>query len=297
MGGIVDAIFGGNDAPSMPATDPNVGAAATANAKVAADSLAFNKQMYEENKPRQAELDALSRKYVAAATQSQEQNAEYAKGYHDRMTSTFYPIEDTLAAEASTAGGAADQEKQAGLARGDVIQANQNGLGQMTRTAESYGINPNSGRFMSNLSDQTIANAAIEAGAMNHARDAAKQLGWSKKADVASMGRGLASNQATSAGIALQSGNAGMGYAQAPISSALGIQQAGNQGFNTAISGYNSQGQLGLGATNAQMQGWGKQLDANAAESAGMGNMLGTLGSAALSYAGTAAGSAALAGF
>jgi hypothetical protein len=68
--------------------------------------------------------------------------------------------------------------------------------------------------------------------------------GHALKTDAAAALSGLPANAATQAGLALSSGNSSVGNAQIPLNVAMqGIGMMG-QGFNTAIAGNNSAGNL-----------------------------------------------------
>ena len=257
-----------------PKPDPNIGAAAASSAQVAADALAWNKQIYEQELPAQQVQMELAKQFMQSSIDSQKANDALSQQYAERMKNTFYPVEDSMVAEAQAAGGADDQEQYAQFARGDNAAAAAQQNAQNARTMQSFGINPNSGRYAGMLRDQGIANAAIQANAMNQARQNARQLGWAKKSDVANIGRNLPSSQATSAQVALGAANTGLNASSAPIQSQVATQGAMNQGFGTGLQGYNQQGQLGLGSYNGQLQGYNMQNEM-------LGSMLGMGGSVA----------------
>ena len=130
-----------------PAPDPNVGLAAQQNAEVAREVLAFNKQVYEEGKPRQAEYAKLVDEIVNQQMELGAKSAELSQDYTDYMKGTFRPIEQALADEAATAGDAADQEKLAGEAGVDVATSFEAGRGAQLRDMGRVGTNPNSGKL------------------------------------------------------------------------------------------------------------------------------------------------------
>lgn len=248
-------------APKAPKPDPNIGAAAASSAQVANDTLAWNKQMYEDQKPILKAQNELAQQFAQSALASNKQNDDLSAAYAKRMQDTFYPVQDSMVAQASTAGGAQDQEQYANQARGDNAIAQQNQNQQNLRTSQSYGINPNSGQYQGMLQQQGISNAAVEANAMNQARINARNLGWAKQSDAVAMGQGLPGNQATSSQMALSAANSGNASAMAPIQGSVSAQGAQNQGRGTALQGYNQQGQLGLGSYQGQLQGYQTQMD------------------------------------
>jgi len=264
------------DSPSPPAPDPNIGLAAQQNAEVAKELLAFNKQVYEGNKPRQAALDELAKKVVNQQLGQSEQNAALAQDYADYMKGTFRPIEKSLAAVAETAGGAADQERLAAEAGADVSQAFEAGRGAQTRDLARMGLNPNSGAFVGADTVSRMGEAATRAKAMNDARTNAKNIGWAKKMDVASVGRNLPSSQATSSSLATSGGSAAMGSAAAPMTTTNQNAAQMNAGYAGTVNANNAAGNLYLGQYNAQMTSYNAQQQADAAKWAGIGSLAGT---------------------
>lgn len=183
----------------------------------------------------------------------------------------LYRDSDLAARESAARDAAADiQSRFAGANAGQRLE-----LARM-------GVSPDSGRYASMASSNAAMEAAASAAAMNQARTAAKQLGWAKRMDSAALGRGLPGNQATSTGLALQ----GIGGAQnsALIPSNLAAQQSqlANQGASTVAGMYGQMGQLGVQNYNAQLGAWSAAQQASAAESAGFGSFLGSLGAAAI---------------
>lgn len=175
------------------------------------------------------------------------------------------------------------QEQQAGRARQDVAQQfDQRGL-QLQRQLASFGVDPTSGRFASQMNSNNVMQAASEAQAMNQARQAAKQLGWAKRMDAVSLGRGLPGSQATSVGQALQAGQAGLS-GQSSISGMY--QNAGSQFMSGLGQAGSSFGQLGnLGIQNSQLQQNAVNMN-NQASGALTGALIGGLSQAGAAYLG-----------
>lgn len=284
------AVLGGafSDTPTIPGADPNVGAAAQANAAISKEALDFNKQVYEENKPRQAMIDEYGKKVADASLASMDSSTALAKDYADYMKGTFRPVEGAIVGEAmkDTAG---EQEQAATDAGAGVDTQFDAQRANTARGMASLGINPNSGKWATVNQQSGDAQAAAKADAMNKARLATKQIRWAKKMDAAGLGRNLPSNQATSAGLALTAGNSAgsnINNGAAAANASAGVM---NQGFGTAVNANNSAGNLYLGQYQAQLSSYDAQQKANASSSAGMGQLVSTLGAA---YMGTPAGKA-----
>lgn len=265
-----------SDSPSPPQPDPAIGQAAAANAEVGREALAFSKQVYEESKPRQAKYAELVDKVVTQQLQIGDQSAALSKDYADYMKGTFRPIEQALAEEAATAGGITDQERRASEAGVDVSTSFEGAREAQKRDLQRIGVNPNSGAYLSADTSSRVLEAASRAQGMNNARDQAKNIGWAKKMDVANVGRNLPSSQATSAGIALNAGNAASANAAAPNTMANQNAAQHIAGFNTTVGANQAAGNLYLGQFGAQMSGYNAQQQADAEKWGGIGSAVGS---------------------
>lgn len=258
-----------SDAPSP---DPNIGIAAQQNAALGKEALDFQKQMYEEYKPYM--IDAANTAQEASKLQmgiAQDQAAQ-ATDYQNYMKDTFRPVEQSMVDEAMSYNDGVEGNRMAGEAAAQVGQSFGIGQRTMDRQMADQGINVSDGAYGANKRLMALKQATASAGAMNKARQDAKTIGWAKKADAASLGRGLAGNQATSAQLAVGAANAGAGTSAGAGSGVL--QGAGmmQQGFGTAMQGNTSAGNLYLGQYNAQSNA--------AAQDNGLFGALGTLGGA-----------------
>lgn len=183
----------------------------------------------------------------------------------------LYRDSDLAARESAARDAAADiQSRFAGANAGQRLE-----LARM-------GVGPDSGRYASMASSNAAMEAAASAAAMNQARTAAKQLGWAKRMDSAALGRGLPGNQATSTGLALQGIGGAQNSALVPSNLAAQQSQLANQGASTVAGMYGQMGQLGVQNYNSQLGAWSAANQAAAAESAGFGSFMGSLGAAAV---------------
>jgi hypothetical protein len=254
--------------------------AAKANAALARESLDFYKQMYAEQAPERARAAELNEQVSTAQLASMKQNDAISKDYYDYQTGTFRPMEKQIVADAQNYDTTARREEKAGQAVADVGMQAELGRQANVRQMQRMGVNPNSGKMMAMGNQMALGEAVAKAGAANKARDAVETQGYARKMDAASLGRGLASNQATSAGVALNAGNSAVNSAGQTMQQANQSANMMGQGFNTAIQGNNSAGQLYSSA--AQMQGQDNGI-------------MGALGTVAGGFAGSQAGSALIA--
>lgn len=265
--------LGGGGSPPPP--DPNIGIAAQQNAEVGREALAFNRQVYEEGKPRQAEMDALAKKVVAQQLDVGDANQKQAADQWARFQELFVPVENQMVKDAMTIDSAAEQERAAGDAGTQVVKSYDAAQKQGARNLASMGINPNSGRALAATSTIGAMKAADEAGAMNNARQIVKDKGIALRAGAANFGRNMPNTAANSYGLTLNSGNSATSNQGAAINTALAGAGQMNQGFGTSIQGNSSAGNLLLGQYNGQLNAWGQQQQADAAGAAGMGKLVG----------------------
>lgn len=259
----------GSDAP---APDPAVGAAAQANAEVGREALAFNKQVYEESKPYQAAIQALSSDLIGKYMEGMDEQTQQGKDLRARLVEKFYPVQDQLIAEADSYDAGAEGDRMAQKAAADTSSAFSQQRAQSQREAAALGVSPASGRFAGQTNRLGLAEAATSAGAQTAAQEQAKTIGWAKKMDVAGMGQGTFTNQATSAGLALNQGQAASGASMNPLNAANAGAAQMNSGFNSAVGANNSAGNLYLGQWKTQA---GLDAQSSASSSAGLGSMVG----------------------
>lgn len=238
MGGLVDSLFGeGSDTSG-------INDAARTNAALSAEALAWAKQRYAEEAPdRKAAID-IAMKTANQQADIAQQNADISKDYYDYSKGTFRPLEQGIVVAADGYDTAERRQSEADAAVADVNQQVSAQRAATTREMARSGINPESGKALAIQEAGDIGAAKAAAGAAYQARKGVELQGYARKMDAANLGRGLASNQATSAGVALNAGNSSVGNASAPIT--IGNQAAtGMQtGFSQAMQGNASAGSL-----------------------------------------------------
>ena len=209
MGGIINAIFGGGGGgSSAPAADPNVGNAALAQANLSKEQLDWAKQIYAETAPQRAASIARANQVSDAQLASMNQNTAIAKDYNDYAKGTFRPLEQGIVAASQTYDTQSRRDSEAAKGVADVESSFASQQAQQSRALERSGINPSSGKSLALGNQLGIAAAAAKAGAAAKGRNTVEMQGYARKMDAANLGRNLASNQATSAGVALNAGNA-----------------------------------------------------------------------------------------
>jgi hypothetical protein len=273
----------GKDSPPPPDYTP-IAAANEVSAKYskeAADAdLAFRKQVYEESKPAQSALADLAGKIA----QQQLDAGETATARSDAQWADYQangkPAIQTMYDEAAAYGNEADQTQQAGNAASAIRQAGRQNEDNTQRTLTSMGVNPNSGRAASVLSQTGLGTSLAAAKGGNDARTLAKDKGISLRAGVASFANGQTNVAGQQVGLATQAQNSATGNQSAAFSSALPYAQyvSGGVGAQQNAAGQSINANLGLGGL---MSGDYKAL---AGADDGTGALIGAAGSVASAF-------------
>lgn len=238
------------DAPDMTAMNK----AAEANADIAQQALDWYKKSYADQAPLREQAAAKANEVSDAQLASMRQNDAISKDYWNYQQSTFRPMERALVADAQNYDTEARREQKAGQAVADVEQQLAAAQGQQSRQLARMGVNPNDGKFAAMANQMTMAGALGKAQAATKAREGVELQGYARKMDAANLGRNLASNQATSAGVALNAGNSAAQTGGMALSQAQNATNQVGQGFNTAIQGNNSAGNIYGQAAQVQSQ-------------------------------------------
>lgn len=218
--------------------------AAEANAEVAREALKWYQTVYQEQAPLREAAAAKANAVSDAQMASMQQNDAISKDYWNYQQSTFRPMERAIVDAAQTYDTESRRDQKAGEAIADVQQQIDAAQGQQSRQLARMGVNPNDGKFAAMSNQISMAGALGKAQAASKAREGVELQGYARKMDAANLGRNLASNQATSAGVALNAGNSAAATGQMPLTQAQNATSQAAQGFNTAIQGNNSAGNI-----------------------------------------------------
>jgi hypothetical protein len=249
---------------------------------VAADALAFNKQVYANNQPRVAAQDALTAQVVTDQLAISKQNQTQAADQWAKYQTLFAPVEAQTVADATNIDSAAGLAQASGSASAGVQTQFDNSAAQRARAQAANGVNPNSGHALEADSQAQLGLASAKAGASNSATLAARDRGISLRAGVANFGRNMPNTAANAYGVAMQGGNSAVGNQGSGLAAANSTIAGMNAGYGTSIQG-NTSAMNGLNQQySTQVNAWNAQQQADAASSAGLGSALGLLGSAAI---------------
>ncbi len=222
-----------NSAAKKNASAANKATAAQENIGMA--QLAESTRQFDIQNERAARTDALTDRVTNAQLEAMQKNTALADDYNRYNQTVFRPLETGLVREAEQAGSLAEQDAAAGRAGASVRTNFMQAQDASARNLARMGISANSGRALAvnaNLGNNIALGAAA---AENGARDQARQLGFAKRMDAASLGRNLPSAQATSSQIANNSGNSA-------VNNNLASNSSFNAGANSAGSFLNSAG-------------------------------------------------------
>jgi hypothetical protein len=284
---LVTGLYSANKASK--ASNAATQAASDSAAEAAAlgrEELDFTKQQYADAKPYREQAAKTAEEVSRAQLASMGQNDALAKEYADYNRTTFRPLEQGIVADAEAYDTPQKRQAAADSAMADVNAGfSATGAARQRQLAAS-GVNPGSARAMAVMAGQDVDQAKALAGAAFGARKGVETQGFARKMDAASLGRGLASNQATSAGVALNAGNSAVNNSM--------------QGVNAVNAGVGAM-QAGYGGARQGAQVAGSLYQQNARlysdQAAASNQALGMLGNAAGQWAGSTAGSQAIAGW
>lgn len=244
--------------------------AAVQQAALSAEQLAWAKEVYAASAPDRAAAAARATEVSNAQLESMNTQTALAKDYAEYQKNTFRPLEQGIVADAQAYDTPERREQMAGQAAAEVGSQAAGARESIAREAMARGVDPSSGNFAASQGTVGVMTGAAKAGAANAARTQVETIGQARKMDAANLGRGLASNQATSAGLALTAGNNSTANAQVPI-------QTTQAGANLMQQGY-AGAQQGLSNAASSYGAAANQGNSDA----GMWGALGSLGGAAL---------------
>lgn len=213
-----------SDAPDT----SGINAAAQANAEIAREALAFYKEAYKNDilpaQQRQAELTGrLAEDYLDTSAQQK----QFAKEQNQYYKDTFQPVEKKMVSDAMNYDSAENIKRVSGEAAANVNQQFSNVRGQSARLAGRYGLTSTAMSGPAGASERAQALGA--AGAATGAATATRDKGIALRSGASNFGRNMPNTSAA--------------YFAGANNSNAGAQNAGQSGFNNAVTGANFMGQ------------------------------------------------------
>ncbi len=165
--------------------DPQIGAASQLAAGTAQQAQDFAEKYYTDV------ITPLLTQQNQASVESQgklntlyDLNAQQMRTAQDRYNQYGIPAEQNYFNMVNEYSSPEYAQRYANEAKGDLGLAMQNQRGTMQRQMAAAGIDPTSPAVVSAANDMAVMNAAAEAGAMNRARNAARDLGMKLTSDA-----------------------------------------------------------------------------------------------------------------
>ena len=249
--------------PSAP-DNSGLNAAALKQADLSAEQLAFVKQIYGDSAPDRADASQRARATSDLQMEAAKKQMALTDDYAAYQKNTFRPLEQGIVADAAGYDTPERREAEAAKSVATVQQSLATQQGITSRNLERSGVQPGSGRALALQNSFDLNAASMKAAAANNSRTQVETIGAARKADAANLGRNLASNQATSAGIALNQGNSAVANGQVPLAVAQGGVSMMNSGFSgaqqglsNAASSYGAIGNINAKAAEADNAIWG----------------------------------------
>lgn len=174
------------------------------------------------------------------AREQQDFQLGLAERFNDRYWNTQVPLEDQIISEARNFDTDAERERLAGQARGDVAQAFGAQRAGLRRDMGRAGLNPSDPRYFSMMKGMATDEALATAYAANKTREAAKQLGWSRRVDASALARGLPGFSGGSTSAAMGWGGQGMQGAGMGLNASLGGLGGLNQTAGSSAGTFNN---------------------------------------------------------
>ena len=267
--------------------DPQIGAATAAAAKTAQQAQDFSQNYYTNV------ITPMLQKQSAQADQSSsEQNQIFNTQFPlmqqqaDMQTKYALPAQQRYYDQAAQFSSPQEMERQAAEAKSDSEQAIGAQDASRTRQMASLGISANSPAAVEAGQSATVANAANQAGAMNRARNTARQMGLNVSSQAAGFGNTGAANVGSYGAGAGNAATGAFGVANGALSGAISGASVPMQGYGTALQGYNNnadvwstmgKASIAADAQNSLGAGFGKLLGAglSAGKSSVFGGLMG----------------------
>jgi hypothetical protein len=217
-----------------------VNQAARENAQVAQEALDWFKSEAARTQGQRDQTVAMQNAVAQAQLDAMRAQTELAQDYANYNRETFRPLEQRIVEDAQNYDTPGRQQAAADQATADVRSATTRAMGAQSRNLGRMGYS------MGGINAVKMAQQAAlaEAGAATNARRNVEATGRAMRMDAASLGRGLPSAQATAMQTGTSAGMAASGAAGAANGAAASGADLMGRGFNTAIAGTQSAGNL-----------------------------------------------------
>lgn len=275
--------------------------------KAANEDLAFRKQVYEESKPHQLELEDLAQRVVDQQMGIADTSEARAQDQWEEYNRTYKPVERQTVMDSMGANylGADDKALMAKIINGTsglseeqitseiqrMTEASQSAAADQAMTRAAADVNNAYGqqaRMLMRLGGDPAKIVAAsrglaqqqslaQVGAANDARNQAYGQGVGLRTGVANFGRNMPNTAGQAFGLAAQTGNSAVANASQGFQAGLPYAQfaSGAYGTQMGAAGLAQQGALGLGQLMSRDYATAQAGYGNMGNDGGMGQLLG----------------------
>lgn len=249
---------------ATPQADPNIGIAQKQLADLSTEQWnMFKTDIYPELIRQSKVAESRADEQWAMDKEISTFNLDQAKKSTQRYEETAIPALNKLKADADLYNTAGYQEQLAGQAIGDISSAQEVARQDQAMRDRAYGIDPTSGRSAGAANANNVQFALAKASAATQTREAAKQLGLQKQANIYSLTAGLPIQSLQQTGGAVNAGTAGTAATESGMNATLKTSGATNASTATAASGWGNVGSLGVGKYNADISRYSAEASSN----------------------------------
>ncbi|MEN6403630.1 MAG: hypothetical protein ABFD94_16935 [Armatimonadia bacterium] len=267
----------GGKGGSAPAPDPNIGIAQLELSALAKEQWdTFLTDIYPEMVRQTQKQEARADEQWAQDKKISDFNFDQAQSAYRRYEQGAIPAMERLRADADQYSSEGYQEQLAQQMRGDLDQQFENQRSAEAMRRQAYGIDPTSGVAQGQMNANAVQQAAITAAAMNQTRQAAKDVGLQKQANVYNMYAGLPAQGNANTALTLNANQAGLAAGQTAFGNYAQLGSSLGGAAGTAMQGWNSVGQLGVGKYNADVSAYTARQQSEGAFWGGIGSALGS---------------------
>lgn len=245
--------LGGGKGAKAPAA-PDYSAIAAADEKAAdlnyqlgQDQLTFYKDQYNTYLP-------YVKDYLAAETDTTDENRDRANQYYDFYKDTYRPLESSFAQTAANYLTPQRTTQNRGLALTDVANQYSGKRQAALSSLESYGIDPSQTRYGALDLSSRVAEAGAAAAAGTQSALNTEKIGLGLEGEAIKTGRGYAPDISSAYNVATDAGSKGTG-------SATNLYSASGSAMGTPTSYFNSGNTAYSNEATAQNYGYTNALD------------------------------------
>lgn len=286
--GRLSTLWGKGGGSSAPDADPNIGIAQRELSALATEQWAeFKTKIYPDLQKQTEAQNARLQGTYDVTQEAAKKNLTRADESYAMYKESGIPAMEKLRDDANKYNEEAYQEQLASQAAGDIGTAAQVQREQTAMRQRAYGIDPTSGVAQAQANANQVAQAAATAAAMNQTREAAKQVGLQKQANVYNMYAGLPAQSLQQTNVGLGANSQGAAAGQNMVGNAAAVSGVSNAATQTAMGGWGQVGTLGVQKYQADVGAYQAQQQAEGAGLGGLGALAGQVGSAYIQYGGS----------